>query len=66
LNGIDAVRKIKEVDPNVKVVLMSGYTSEIPEDVMVEAYLPKPFKAMHLHQVVKDVLGDDTPAPWVA
>lgn len=66
LNGIDTVRKIKGVDPYAKVVFMSGNPSEIPEDVRADAYLTKPFKAMHLHAVVKEVLGNDTPAPWVA
>ncbi len=66
LNGVDAVRKIKGVDPNAKVVLMSGSASEIPEDVSANAFIPKPFKAMHLLTVVKNVLGDDSPAPWVA
>ena len=66
LDGIDVIRKIRRLDPTAKVVLMGGHAPEVPEDPRADAYIPKPFKAMDLYTVVKQVLGDNSPAPWVA
>jgi two-component system, cell cycle sensor histidine kinase and response regulator CckA len=66
LNGIDAALMIKEIDPNAKVVLMSGYTDTLPGDIHYDGFIGKPFRARDLHAVVQKVLGEESPAPWEA
>lgn len=65
LNGIDATSLIKAIDPSVKIILMSGYSKGLPSEAKADAFIPKPFKAKELHEVVQLVLGDDNLAAWV-
>jgi len=64
LSGIEATVMIKTLDPSVKIVLMSGYLPGIPKEAQADAFIPKPFRARELHEVVKKVLGDGRPVPW--
>jgi CheY-like chemotaxis protein len=60
LGGLEAFRKIREIDFNAKVVLSSGYTdhwlSESPDDLKPEGFLHKPYKLNDLCEVVQRVL----------
>jgi CheY-like chemotaxis protein len=64
LNGIDATRMIKAVNPNAKVILMSGYADPIPDDIKHDGFIGKPFRASDLHSLVSKFLGGESPAPW--
>jgi len=61
LDGFDATIKIKGIDPDAKVVLMSGHTNPIPEDVNHVDFIVKPFRARELLSVIQKVLGDESP-----
>ena len=60
LNGYELVRKIRETDSEVIIIMESGKTS--PKDVLsgfesgIDAYLKKPFIAEELHANVQTLL----------
>ena len=60
LSGLDAIEQIKAINPNVKIIMISGY--EQP-DVIKEAlsrgasdYLPKSFSGRQLKDAIKRIL----------
>lgn len=61
LSGIDAIEQIKSINPDVKIIMISGY--EQP-DVIKEAlsrgaldYLPKSFSGQQLKDAIKGVIN---------
>ena len=60
MNGYEFVRKVKERDPKVKVVLMSAFEINEKEfhnllpDVKVDAFLQKPFSLESLRNIVNE------------
>ena len=60
MNGYEFVRKVKECDPKVKVVLMSAFEINEKEfhnllpDVKVDAFLQKPFSLESLRNIVNE------------
>ncbi len=59
MNGYEFVKQVKKINPKVKVVLMSAFemenkefSSELPPDVKVEAYIKKPFSPNTLRNIV--------------
>lgn len=61
MNGIELARQFREIFPNVKIVLMSGYVED-PElqiailDPRIE-FLSKPFSLQELADKVREVLS---------
>ncbi|MEK7679497.1 MAG: response regulator, partial [Deltaproteobacteria bacterium] len=50
LNGLETYRKIREINPDVKVVLFTGYFREVDKAIfqgvregMIDVYIRKPF-----------------------
>jgi len=61
MSGIAAAKAIKQDHPSTKIVLMSGYTDEIPSEA--DAFLSKPFRGKDLRDVIQKILGvDDIPS----
>ena len=66
MGGLDLIRAMRGLRPDIRVILMSGYT----DDEMTRrgiltpqlAFLPKPFEVDHLLRLVRDVL-DREPVP---
>jgi len=64
LNGLDLIRKIREIDPDIKVVYISGFfgirrlKQELDKDITKYGYptLAKPFKTSGMLELVKDYL----------
>lgn len=54
LSGIEVLTRIRNVDPQAKVILSSGYPSG--ETSRASAFLPKPYRAGLLTRVVREVL----------
>lgn len=54
LDGIGLVAKLKQRDPDLPVILMSGYTREVDEDW---TFLHKPFSFEQLEEAVDSALG---------
>ncbi len=65
VNGIELIRRIRNEDPTIKVIYMSGFfgvkrlKKELDDEVALYRYptLSKPFKVSHLLDIVKEYLG---------
>ena len=58
MDGIAVARVLKCTDPNLKIILISGHTEQIPSGLGVTAFLPKPFLGSELAAVVQRVLSE--------
>lgn len=62
MNGIDAVKAIKQLDPNAKVIMCSamGQQAMVVESIQAGAkdFIVKPFQADRIVEALKKVLGD--------
>ena len=58
INGYELVKKAKEIDKQIKVILMSAFEINEREfhnllpDIKVDAFLQKPFSLQQLHDIV--------------
>ena len=59
MDGVDAAKVMKKIDPSVKVVLMSGQTERDFNEATADAFIPKPFSARDICGVVQRILGRD-------
>ncbi|MFO7167213.1 MAG: response regulator [Chloroflexota bacterium] len=61
LSGAEALRLIREVRPEIPVVLMSGYSAEDlalrPDEASRLSFLRKPFSSAELRQALAQCLG---------
>jgi diguanylate cyclase (GGDEF)-like protein len=64
IDGIDAARQIREIDPNVNIVLVTGSLSPEPEDLGAEIppadrifFFKKPFHAVECRQLAAALCG---------
>ena len=57
MNGVTVARKIREIDPEAPVVLMTGW-SDLPEGTedLFRSFLPKPFTVQALKQCLSEIL----------
>jgi DNA-binding NtrC family response regulator len=64
INGYEFVRKVKESNPKVKVILMSAFEIKDKEfhnvlsDIRVDAFLQKPFSLGQLEAVIAKITRD--------
>ena len=64
MNGYEFVTRVKEIDPKVKVILMSAFEINEKEfhnllpDIKVDAFLQKPFSLQQLHDMVLKIKAD--------
>ena len=66
MNGLELVKKIREVNPKIKVIYISGFFGikrlkrELDEDILKYEYptLSKPFKTSEMLDLVKTYLGE--------
>jgi signal transduction histidine kinase/CheY-like chemotaxis protein len=70
MGGVECFRRMREIDPRVRVVISSGFSSESSAaDVLREGaldYLQKPYDIQHLARMVASALRRDLPAPRAA
>ncbi|HNQ92230.1 MAG TPA: response regulator, partial [Alphaproteobacteria bacterium] len=59
-DGPTLAKEIREVNPDLKIIFISGYTEEKLKDTLGEKiwFLPKPFTLKDLAAKVKEVLQD--------
>ena len=66
INGIDVLKKAKEIDPDMLVVMISAFaTAETAVEAMKEGaydFIPKPFKVKDFKQIVQDTLKSKSPS----
>ena len=64
MNGYELIRKTKEIDKQVKVILMTAFEINDKEfhnllsDIKVDAFLQKPFSIQQLKNVVEKIIVD--------
>ena len=63
LDGPTMIRQVRETNPEMKVIFISGYTEDsfrkrLDEDSGEIHFLPKPFTLQQLAGVVKEVMAD--------
>lgn len=59
--GAAALRRLRQIDPNVATIAMSGYADEYLEQTLelgFTAHLAKPFQIAELDRALQDVVGD--------
>ena len=61
-NGEETFRRLREVDPNAKVILTSGYSESQATDELdktgLAGFLQKPYQVATLIEAVKAVVGE--------
>jgi two-component system cell cycle sensor histidine kinase/response regulator CckA len=56
MNGINAAIAMREVNPDAKIILTSGYSDNAAEVANPNAFLAKPFDSKALCEIVRQVL----------
>lgn len=60
--GIDFIPYLKEVLPNVKIVLITAYTDHITREKIseykIDYFMPKPFQADMVNEAISTLLGN--------
>ncbi len=60
-SGIELINKIRETQPRIKTILMSGsfkFGEEMSEMEGIDAFLQKPFEVKELKKLIKKILGN--------
>jgi CheY-like chemotaxis protein len=60
MNGVDTIRKIKEFNKDIKILLSSGHSDKdkyIPDDINLDGILPKPYRLRELALKIRQVLS---------
>ncbi|MBW2735841.1 MAG: response regulator [Deltaproteobacteria bacterium] len=61
MNGREVFNALHEIDPTVKVLIVSGYSEEGDVEALLQrgavGYLAKPFRARTLNELVNSILG---------
>ena len=62
MSGIEALKKIREIDPDAKVVMVSamGQESMVKEAILngAKSFIVKPFKEDHIVQMLRKIAGN--------
>ncbi len=60
MHGVELVRILKEIDPHVRIVLMTGYFSDVPDDELhdidISGWIEKPMNMTRLQHTVEQAL----------
>ena len=63
MGGLDTIKGLQKIDPNVKAIVASGYSTDLIVANYTEygfkATLPKPFSVEELSNALMEVLGTD-------
>jgi PAS domain S-box-containing protein len=71
LSGVEFIRAARKFKPQIKIIAISGFAGESGDDPpspdgIADAFLPKPFTAEQLLQLVHEVLAERPPADRLA
>jgi len=65
MGGGEAYDRLKEINPDIKVLLSSGYSIDGEATEMLErgcdSFIQKPFSMKELSRAIREVLGRDAP-----
>lgn len=66
MGGIEAIEKLRQLDPEVKAIVSSGYSNDpIMGDFVKFGFsgvLPKPYNAQQMSQILQTIIGKGNPA----
>ena len=60
LNGCEVYKHMKAINPNVKVIVMSGYSADKDKEFMRNsccAFISKPATIQQIHKTILDTIG---------
>jgi signal transduction histidine kinase/CheY-like chemotaxis protein len=60
MNGVETIRKIREIDKRIKILLSSGHSEReksLPDDYVIDGILPKPYRMRELALKIRQVLN---------
>lgn len=61
-NGLETFQILKEINPNIKTIMMSGFSQNLKQDDIkkegIKDFISKPFKIAKLSKIIKDVLSE--------
>ncbi len=61
LSGIEALREVRKIDPEVPVIIVTGYgTQKDQQEALfygVKEFISKPFNTSHVRSVIEGILG---------
>ena len=63
MHGKDVFAAMKQIDPHVRVLLMSGYSDSDVQEVLdqgIKGFIPKPFRSKQLLQKIREALDTTT------
>jgi len=63
MNGAEVTRKIKQMDPGIKVIVISGFSEEYADElreIQVDHIMEKPINMRELTQTISDMLAGRT------
>jgi two-component system cell cycle sensor histidine kinase/response regulator CckA len=67
MSGKETFARLKEIEPNVRVIISTGYSNRAMEDTpwrnAVEAFLQKPYQIEELSKTIRLVLDGDHASP---
>jgi len=66
INGVETIRRIREIDQSIKVVLSSGHMDRernMPVDLKLDGTLPKPYRLRELALKIRQILNHKTTKP---
>jgi two-component system, cell cycle sensor histidine kinase and response regulator CckA len=67
MTGMDLARQVREVRPDLAIILSSGYADEVPEETLnalgIREVLPKPFQSQTLRAAIERAAGDQANEP---
>ena len=59
--GFETLKEIREINPDAKIIISSGYNSDLTENEYLakgfDAILSKPYRSADMGRVIKSVLG---------
>ena len=63
INGMDLCLQLRQIDPNLKILFMSGYSlCDNLNDFMQEQtnciFIQKPVRCAELHKIIKSLIGE--------
>jgi CheY-like chemotaxis protein len=66
MNGIQLAEEIKRINPGIPIILLSGYSSDVPKKqikaTLINGFITKPISKNELAAVIRKVLDESPPA----
>jgi two-component system, cell cycle sensor histidine kinase and response regulator CckA len=61
MSGLEVLARLQTLDPQVKVIILSGYAPDAADEATVQAYIQKPMSATELLTTIRSVLDASSP-----